>query len=137
MHSATMLMNWCRRTVGSFPVFPLPLSPTVRRIVALSHPFDYYSPSLFKEWSADIFLSRSVGRPFFIFYSVGYMSAFRAGSFFFFFFLGSHQEQEQLSWGIRARLLCLSPCLLFYFSFQLLLLLMAQREKEWENKRER
>jgi hypothetical protein len=82
----------------------------------LSHPFDYYSPALFKEWSADIFLSRSVGRPFLFFYSVGHMSAFRAGSFFL-FFLGSHQEQEQLSWGIRARLLYLSPCLLFLFFF--------------------
>lgn len=57
----------------------------------------------------------------------------------FFFFLSrqpSGAGAAQLG-GISARLLCLSPCLLFYFSFQLLLLLMAQREKEWENKRER
>lgn len=117
MHSATMLMNWCRRTVGSFPVFPLPLSPTVRRIVALSHPFDYYSPSLFKEWSADIFLSRSVGRPFFIFYSVGYMSAFRAGSFFFFSFSAAIRSRSSSAGGDQCPAPLLVPVsfILFFF----------------------
>ncbi len=127
---------WANRRV--FPRVPPPFRPRSTELWPLSHPFDYYSPALFKEWSADIFLSRSVGRPFLFFYSVGHMSAFRAGSFFL-FFLGSHQEQEQLSWGIRARLLYLSPCLLFYFYFPSFFLWHNGRKygrKEWENSRE-
>ncbi len=130
MHSATMLMNWCRRTVGSFPVFPPPLSPTVRRIVApLSSVWLLFTGPVQRMVGG--YIPVPVGRSAFFFFFFIRWVTWAPFVLVLFFFSAAIRSRSSSAGGSEPGSFTCPRVFYFYFSFQLLRL-MAQREKEWE-----